>query len=278
MSDAREALEKRVQKAILQESVFRWESAVVISLTLLLVAITSLGVGFFDQISSWWWIWLIGGALAEGGLVYSSLTDPKFGQQVAANLLRKEFKPDRLQDKRLQQQIKTALDYRSRIEESIRGRSDSLIKEDLMQTGVQIDEWIEQIYDMARRIDRYRQEYDTLARDRQNAEARISQLQQDLVQEDDPAVKNQIEMTLGGLQRQLDTLERLDNTIQRAELQLESTMTALRTIYSQTMLVEAKDIDSARARRLRHEITEEVSELNDVLLAMDEVYVAETSP
>jgi hypothetical protein len=70
---------------------------------------------------------------------------------------------------------------------------------------------------------------------------------------------------------------RLDNTIQRAELQLENTLTPLGTIYSQTMLVDAKDIDNGRARRLRQEIDEEVNELNDVLLAMDEVHTAKSA-
>ncbi|MCA9960626.1 MAG: hypothetical protein KC413_07705 [Anaerolineales bacterium] len=274
MSEAREALEERVRKAIFQESIFRWESAVVISLSLLLTAVTALGA-LGDGLQSWWWIWLIGGLLAEAALVYSSLTDPKFGEKVAASLLRTDFKPERLRDKKLQQQIIEALDYRSRIEEAMRSRDDSLIKDELTQTGVQIDEWIEHIYDLARRIDRYRPEARALAKDRQNADARIAQLEQELILEDDAAVKKQIEITLEGLRRQVDTLERLDNTIQRAELQLENTLTSLRTIYSQSMLVDAKDIDNSRARRLRHEITEEVKELNDVLVAMDEVYAAE---
>jgi outer membrane protein TolC len=79
------------------------------------------------------------------------------------------------------------------------------------------------------------------------------------------------------LQRQLDTLASLDDTIQRAKLQLENSLTSLGTIYSQTMLVDAKDIDSGRARRLRQEIADEVTELHDVLIAMDEVYSAEGS-
>lgn len=277
MSKTREALEERVQKAIFQESIFRWESAVVISLSLLLTAVTALSV-LGDGLQPLWWIWLIGGILAEGALVYSSITDPKFGERVAASLLRDDFKPERLRDKKLQQQVSEALEYRGRIEESIRTGGDSLIQDELSQTGVQIDEWIEHIYDLARRIDRYRLEYKPLARDRQNAETRIAQLQQELILENDPAVKQQIEITLDGLRRQVDTLERLDNTIQRAELQLENTLTSLRTIYSQSMLVEAKDIDNSRARRLRHEITEEVKELNDVLVAMDEVYTAEGTP
>ncbi|MCA9972688.1 MAG: hypothetical protein KC425_20860 [Anaerolineales bacterium] len=248
-----------------------------LSLTLLLTTLTALGVGFFDTLSSWWWVWLLGGALAEAGLVYSSITDPKFGERIAAHMLRREFEPERLRDPRLQQQIKEALEYRGRIEESIRGRGDSLIKDELTQTGVQIDEWLEHIYGLARRIDRYRQEEKRLLRDLQVAQGRIRELRAEMGEEQDTAVKNQMAMTLQALQRQVDTLENLANTIQRAELQLENTLTSLRTIYSQSMLVEAKDIDSSRARRLRHEITEEVTELNDILVAMDEVYAVENS-
>lgn len=276
-NETRQALEQRVQKAILQESFLRWESAIVLSLTLLLTTLTALGVGFFDTLSSWWWVWLLGGALAEAGLVYSSITDPKFGERIAAHMLRREFEPERLRDPRLQQQIKEALEYRGRIEESIRGRGDSLIKDELTQTGVQIDEWLEHIYGLARRIDRYRQEEKRLLRDLQVAQGRIRELRAEMGEEQDTAVKNQMAMTLQALQRQVDTLENLANTIQRAELQLENTLTSLRTIYSQSMLVEAKDIDSSRARRLRHEITEEVTELNDILVAMDEVYAVENS-
>ncbi len=88
---------------------------------------------------------------------------------------------------------------------------------------------------------------------------------------------DQIQITLAGLRRQLATIETLDDTIGRAELQLENSLTNLGTIYSQTMLVDAKDIDSGRAKRLRQEITDEVTELHDVLQAMDEVYSAESA-
>jgi hypothetical protein len=62
--------------------------------------------------------------------------------------------------------------------------------------------------------------------------------------------------------------------MERAELQLETTLSSLGTIYSQTMLVGAKDIDSGRAKRLRQEISEEVQELDNILVAMDEVYAS----
>ncbi len=270
----REPLENRVQKAILQESFLRWESAVIISLALLLAVISNT-TDFLSIIAPW--MWLLGGVLAEAGLVYSSVTDPEFGRQVVAKLLRDDFHPERLGDKRLQQQMNEALDYRGRIETAIREKDDSMLKDELSQTAVQIDEWLEHIYGLARRIDKYQQEQKLLARDHQRAQTRIQQLESELALETDTAVREQIEVTLNGLRRQIATLDNLESTIQRAELQLENSLSHLGTIYSQTMLAGAKDIDSSRARRLRHEIAEEVTELNDMLLAMDEVYTAESN-
>ncbi|WP_420628590.1 hypothetical protein [Candidatus Leptofilum sp.] len=274
MSRAREALEERVQSAIWQESIMRWESAVVLALTAMLTTFSALGLPLVEFVP--YWGWLLGGLVAEAGLVYSSVRDPEFGRQVVSKMLKNEFKPERLKDKRLQRQINEALDYRSRIEKGIRERSDSVLKDELMQTAGQIDDWLENIYDLARRIDRYQQEREILHRDRVRAESRMKQLQADFARANDPAIKEQIQATLNSIERQLQTLQTLEATIQRARLQLENSLTHLGTIYSQTMLVDAKDIDRGSARRLRHEIAEEVTELNDLLHSMDEVYTAES--
>ncbi len=271
MTDKKKTLEERVQRALIQEAIFRPESAVVISVALLL-AVFAPQIDFLSFIP--FWVWLIGGLVAEGLLVASSLTDPDFSRKVVAKLLRSEFKPEQLRDKRLQQQIEEAFDYRRRIEEAIRDQDDGLLKDELMQTAVQIDEWLAHIYRLARHIDRYNQDRDVLLRDSKRTNVRIQELDQKLQTEDNPAVRQQIMDTRDSLLRQRATLEKLEDTIQRAELQLENSHTHLGTIYSQTMLVGVKDIDSGSARRLRQEISDEVDELQDVLLAMDEVYAS----
>lgn len=151
------------------------------------------------------------------------------------------------------------------------------MKDELTETAGQIDDWLENIYDLAQRIDRYQEEREILHRDRVRAESRVAQLQADFAKVQNPAVKEQIQTTLNSLERQLKTLQTLEATIQRARLQLENSLTHLGTIYSQTMLVDAKDIDRGSARRLRHEIAEEVTELSDLLVSMDEVYTAESA-
>ena len=153
MSKARRALEERVQKAIWQESFVRWESGVVLALTAVLTTFSALGLPLIEFVP--FWGWLLGGLVAEAGLVYSSVLDPEFGRKVVAKMLQNEFKPERLNDKKLQRYMNEALDYRSRIEKGIRERSDSVLKDELMETANQIDDWLENIYDLARRVDRY---------------------------------------------------------------------------------------------------------------------------
>jgi len=264
-----QTLEQRARRAMLQHAFLRWESAVVISLTLLL---TVFGSNLIATVPSW--VWLLSGLVAEAALVYSSYSDPETGRRVVEKMLQDEFQPERLQDKELQQKMEEALDYRSRIETAIHQRRDSVLKDNLSRTAAQIDDWLENIYNLAIRLDRYRSEREILERDRKRAKERIRQLEQKSQEESDEAVSQQIEVTIEGLRRQIGTIERLENTMERAQLQLESTLSSLGTIYSQTMLVGAKDIDSGRAKRLRHDISEEVQELDSVLLAMDEVYAS----
>jgi hypothetical protein len=253
----------------MQEAIFRWENAAVISMTLLMATFAP-NVSYIGIIP--WWGWLLGGAAAVAGLTYSSMTDPEFGQKVAAKLLHNEFEPGRLKSRDLQQKMAQALDYRSRIDQAILEQRSSAIAMELTRTANQIDEWLEHIYNLAQRIDRYRSEQGVFARDWNSSQKRLVELRDKLTESEDPQIKRQIESTISALEKQISTLESLETTIKRAELQLENTLTHLGTIYSQTMLVDAKDIDSGRARRLRQEIVDEVTEINDVLLAMDEVY------
>ena len=268
-STAKESLEKRAQKAMLQHAFLRWESAVVIALTLLLTALAPRldAVSFVPA-----WTWLVGGLVAEAALVYSSYTDPETGRKVVAEMLEDEFEPKRLSDEKLQAQVEEALDYRARITAAIRERRDSVLKDSLSETAAEIDSWLESIYALALRLDRYQQEKGVLERDKSRAVERIRQLEARAEVEADPDVQSQIAVTTESMRRQMSTIEALEKTMDRAYLQLENTLSALGTIYSQTMLIGAKDIDSGRAKRLSQDIADEVQEVDSILVAMDEVY------
>lgn len=266
----KESLEKRAQRAILQYAFFRPESAIVIALTILL---SFFAPQYLQAIP--WWGWLAGGLTGEAALVYSSLTDTEAHRRIVAQMLKDEFQPERLKDPWLQQQVQEAFEYRGRITAAIRERRDSVLKDHLADTASQLDEWLEEVYGLAQRLDRYNAERDLHLHNRQRAQERLQELDEQLVNETAPTVRREIEYNIDSLRRQLEAIVQLENAMERARLRLENTITAMGTIYTQTMLVGAKDIDSGRARRLRQEIGDEVNELGDVLSAMDEVYGAE---
>ncbi len=259
-------LERRAWRAMLTGAFFRWESAATIALVILLA--------FFlpKPFPGWqWWFWLIGGGLAEAAIIYSSLTDPEFGRQVVADMLRDAFDVDAVYDERYRGYVEEALEYRERIEEVVTRRRKGVLQDHVRETARQVDDWIRGIFEIARRLDQYAQN-DVIHRDIESVPDRIKRLRRQLEQEDDPQVRAQLSETLDAKERQWANLDQLQNSMQRAELQLENTLTAMGTIYSQLLLVGAKDVDSGRVRRLREEVAEEVNGLQDVLDSMDEVY------
>lgn len=268
-NEKREPLEKRAQRAILQYSFLRPESAIILALTILLAYFAP------NLIGGPWYAWLVGGLAGEAALIYSSLTDSEAHRRIVGQMLKDEFHPERLSDSWLQEQVEEAFKYRLRITTAIRERRDSVLKDHLADTANQLDEWLEEVYGLAQRLDRYKSDRELHLKNRQRAQERSGQLEKQLRDESAAAVQREIEYNLDSLRRQLEAIDQLENAMQRAQLRLESTITSMGTIYTQTLLVGAKDIDSGRAKRLRQEIGEEVDELGDVLLAMDEVYTAE---
>lgn len=265
-SSAKDNLERRVSRAMLSSAFFRWESAATIALVILLA--------FFlpKPFPGWqWWFWLVGGAIAEAAVIYTSLSDPEFGRKVVADMLRQEFDFGNLTHKKYCDYLEEALEYRERIAETIARQRRGVLRDHFQETARQMDEWVENIYQVARRLDRY-DENDLIQRDLRSVPLRIRKLQKVLDDERDPHVRDQLAQTLQAKQVQLENLQQLGRNMQRAELQLEHTLSAMGTIYSQLLLVNAKDVDSGRAQRLRAEVADEVTELQDVLDSMDEVY------
>lgn len=259
-------LRRRAMWAMWSYAFFRWESAVVIALVILLTF-------FLPQPFPWWqpWYWIAGGVVAELALIYSSFTDPEVGARVVAEMLRETFNPRRLQNPANQARVEKAFQYRAQIEAAIRAQRDSLLRDHLQQTARGIDAWITGIYSLAERLDRYQNDA-IIAQDMKAVPQSIAALQARLRNEDDPAVRAQLEATIRDKQAQLESLRSLENLMERADSQLEGTLSALGTVYAQIQYVGAKDIDSGQAQRLRQEIADRVAALQDLVNSVDDVY------
>ena len=276
-SSFQDELEQKAGRAILIRSVYRWESAIIIALTMSLALLTLIGVipalfGVFQ-----WWFWIVMGALGELGLVWSSIKDPEFRGKAVSEMFREKFRPQEIKDQELQQRVEKALDYRERINEVIDKDREGVMRDHMQDVSQGITHWMENVFRLAKRLDAYEAD-DVLRTDLKSVTPEIETLKKRLALEDDDTVKRQISQAIAQKQIQRDNLHKLQNVMERAQFQLESTVTAMGTVYSQIMILGSRDVASGRAQRLEEDIADQVQALQDVVQTMDEVYQAGADP
>ncbi|RME50519.1 MAG: hypothetical protein D6796_02790 [Caldilineae bacterium] len=261
MSETRRTLEKRARNAILQEAFFRWESAVNLALMMILAVL----------FPSLWWVFVLLGLLIEVAIGVSTMRNPAINAKAVATIFEREFHPQRIHSKALRLKTDRALEYLQKIEEAVARTREGVLRDRMKRATEEVVDWVEAIYRIAARVDTYNRNQ-LIARDRANVPKIIQDLRRRLAEEDDPAVRKQIEKTIADRERQRQNLEQLQNTMESAELQLERTLSALGTVYSQLLLLDTKGESARRAERLQEEIAEQVHQLQDLSEAMDEVY------
>jgi biopolymer transport protein ExbB/TolQ len=261
-----ETLRKRATRAIIENAIFDWKSGVVIALTILFTAFSPIE-------EAWRWYYLAGGIVMWLALFLSIMTDPAANAKAVADLLRHDFDPKQLRSEAGRGRIDKALEYRQRIAETVARTRDGVLRGHLRDMAGQIDDWIGNLYQLAQRLDAFESD-DVIHQDMRSVPQAIQNLQAKMRTEHDASVVEQMKQTLESKQAQQANLQQLESMMQKAELQMDSTLTAMGTIYSQLLIVGVKDIDSGRAQRLREDISEQVKQLQDVVSSMDEVYRA----
>jgi len=256
---------ERAFGAILRSAVLSWQTA----LTLAVTAILFFGVQI-TNIPGWQqWYWLVLGALAEGAFIASNLSDPAAASRAVAREFEEKFDLSKIRSSVSRQRLQSALEYRRNMM-TLAGRHDGAMRLSLNQTIADITDWIGHMYDLALHIDAF-DNNDLVERDRRMVPQQIEKTQIRLKNETDPTVRRDLEEQLRTLTQQRDNLDATVNSVKRAEIQLESTLSSLGTIYAQMSLLGTKEVDSSRAQRLRLEIQDEVASLQDTISAMDEV-------
>lgn len=270
MTTIRTELQQRAQGALIQYALFRWESVVIIAVTLVLT--------FLFRRPFWWWPpfgWPLLGLIGLALIVYSSLTDAETNARVLVELFQEQFDVTRIKDKALRQQVENGLEYQRRIEMQIRRQRPGLIRDRLEATANQITDWLSNLYQLALRLDAYRND-DLLDRERSALPKEIERLNAQRKAERNPAVQTQIDQVIESKGKHWQTLRQLDARMTQAVLQLEQSLTALATMYSQVQLIDAQSVDSGRTERLQADIREQVARLNDLVTSINEVYDYQT--
>lgn len=261
-------MQERIRKSLLSYSIYRPESAIVIALTLILTAVSLIGLPWFPGV---WWMWLLFGLVGEGLIVLSTLRDQKFYNQVLDEMFTTRFDISMIRSQELRQKIAKALEYRELISKEIERKPDPVLDDYLSDTVHGLEDWIAQVYRLALGLDAYEQDK-IILRDMATVPQELEKFKALLVKELGSAVQADVEKTVSLKQAQWDALRNLRDTMAKARLQLEDTLTAIGTLYMQVVLLGSKDVNSARAQRLQADMVEQVRALQDTGKAMDEVY------
>lgn len=264
----REQLEKDVGKALLRNAVFRLESALMVGGTLLATV-------FMPNVIPWipWFAWPIVGIIGEVAIIVSTLTDKAEQQKAIETLFREKYTFSGIHDRALLSKLNEAEQYRQRIQTLVEQHRMGPLRDRMKSTTDQVYDWIANMVALARRLDTYRSDR-ILRRDLENVPREMERLKARLQMERDPRVRDQMAETLESNREQVESLSELRARMDRADLQLDHSLAALGTVYSQLLLIGTKDVDSDRAERLRDDIRGEVLALKDIVDSLNEVYTS----
>mgnify|MGYP001339412387 CR=1 FL=1 len=263
MSD-QSSVRNRAVGAVLQNAILSWQTA----LTLIVTAILFL---FVPLPFPWWadWMWLVAGAAAEIALIASNLSNP----EAATAALNREFeaKYDLGQIRSLdaRQRLDRALEYRRNML-MLTERHGGAMRVQLQQTVADVNDWIGHMYDLALHIDAF-EGNDLVRRDQAEVPRKLAQAKRELATATDVDLKRDLEERVRSLELQQENLRETENGMKRAEIQLDNTLASLGTIFAQMSRLGTKDVDSSKAQRLRLDIQDEVTGLQDTIDALEEV-------
>lgn len=258
------SVRERATGAVLRSAVLSWQTAITLVITAILFV-------SFPQPFPWWqsWFWLVGGALAEAAFIISNLTDPEAATKAVAREFEEQFELSQIKNPVSRQRLQSALEYRRNMM-TLSKRHQGAMRTSMQQTVADVTDWIKHMQDLALHIDAF-ENNELVERDRKAVPDQIEKAKIRLNRESDPTVRGDLENQIKLLQQQLDNLNATANSVKRAEIQLESTLSSLGTVYAQMSLLGTKEVDSAKAQRLRLEIQDEVSSPQDTISAMNEV-------
>ena len=174
---------------------------------------------------------------------------------------------------KIQTQLDKARAYQKQINDLIESTSDRN-RPRRQELATQVSEWIKAIEDLSKQVGNFQQNT-LIHQDLNSVPQAIDELEVRLANESNETTRKELERTLANRKNQLTALKQLQDTINRAEIKIESTLSALGTIYSQLLTAQSTD-QVADYSRISTEVDEEVRTLQDHLEALKEVKLGNT--
>ncbi|MDM8527810.1 hypothetical protein QUF58_06290 [Anaerolineales bacterium HSG24] len=200
-------------------------------------------------------LWLV--ALIWGGILAYQLY----------NLLEDNYQTV-IMEKSLRKQLQQAQGYQQQLEAMLNDTS-AQKSPHLEQLSDQINHWTESIKLLAEKITRFKDD-DLIRHDLKQVPKAITDLEKRIKKENDPVIKTQLQRTLNNRRTQQQSLQALQKNIKRAEIQIESTISQMGTIYSHILTGQSGN-QVADYSRLAADVDEEVTHLQEQLETLQEV-------
>lgn len=177
-------------------------------------------------------------------------------------------------DRSLEQQLAQVKTYRQAIDNLARN-SPASRKQQLAELSGRFGEWEKSVQQMAERITTFRSN-GVVQQDLRTVPDSIRKLEDQLKTEKDDIVRAQLERTLNTRRNQLVALEKLQATMRHSEIQLESAVASLGTIYSQALANQSTNTIADYAG-LATDVDDQVRALQDQLEVLEEVRLGRAS-
>ena len=263
-------MKRKLEFALIQQALLLWENAVLIAMAILLTA-------FVPQPFAFWPVWGWG-ALALVGVVaitISSLGEAETRLAAMDDILFQEYNPDEIKTADIRASFNQSLNYRRTIERMISATPDGIIRTRLNDLADKVKQWISYIYQLARMLDNYQRD-PMLRRDPVAIQAELARIQASMQKETNPNLVNESRNLEAGKQKYLQTSEALADKMRAARMQLEQSLDAMATIYTQLRLLETRDLENVNTQAIDHDIDEQVSRMGDLIDGLQKAYQEET--
>jgi len=259
-------MKTKLKFALIQQALLRWENAVLIALAILLTT-------FMPQPFDFWPIWGWGVLVLVGvaAITVSSLGEPAVQSAAIDDLLYTQFDPSQIKTPSVRAIFMQALKYRSTIDLMIKGASDGVIKTRLSDLSDKVSQWTSYIYQLAKMLDDYQRD-PMLAKDTASIQAEMTRVQSGMAGQTNAGVLQESKNLIASKQKYMQTSEELKEKMQAAGMQLEQSLDAMGTIYTQLKLLETRDLDSVNTQAIDHDIDEQVSRMGDLIDGLQKAY------
>ncbi len=266
MSKTLTEIEKKTRRAVLSYAFWRWENAVIIGGTILLV--------FFsvEPFAGWpAWAWPAIGGVTLLIMVISTVTDATIRARMRQTFLQEHYNLHAIQTPVLRNEVEKALSSQLRLHAYVQNVSDPTLRPALDEAMAQIVQWVRASYELARRLNAYHhdplweQERVTLPQELETLRARRKY-------ENNPEVKQQLDNVIDSKQKQWEIFKALHDRIKQAELQLGRSSANLAVLEKQLQAMKPNDVHQGTMRRLQASLKEQFSGLNSLITSIDEIY------